>query len=67
MTAETPPAFSLKTNARATNPMMMMMLGQSAAQVIQNGITSANDTNERNKREEREAEARRRASYYGYT
>lgn len=49
------------------DPMMMMMMGQSAAQGIQNGITSANDTNERNKREEREAEARRRASYYGYT
>ncbi len=50
-----------------TDPMMMLLLGQSAAQGIQNGITSANDTNERNKREEREAEARRRASYYNYT
>lgn len=47
--------------------MVMMMLGQSAAQGIQNGITSVNDANERNKREEREAEARRRASYYNYT
>lgn len=47
--------------------MMTLMLGQSAAQGIQNGIQSAAESNNRDKAEEREAEARRRASYWGYS
>lgn len=47
--------------------MMMMMLGQSAAQGVQSGIESATEANNRDKAEERQAEARRRASYYNYT
>lgn len=50
-----------------TDPMMMMMLGQSAAQGVQSGIQGAAESNNRDKAEEREAEARRRASYWNYS
>lgn len=49
------------------DPMMTMMIGQSAAQGVQDGIQSAAESNNRDKAEEREAEARRRASYWNYT
>lgn len=49
------------------DPMMMMMMGQSAAQGVQSGIQSAAESNNRDKAEEREAEARRRASYWNYS
>ncbi len=49
------------------DPMMVMMIGQSAAQGIQGGIENAAAANRQNEQEEREAEARRRASYYNYT
>lgn len=49
------------------DPMMALMLGQSAAQGVQSGIQSAAESNNRDKAEEREAEARRRASYWNYS
>lgn len=48
------------------DPMMAMMIGQSAAQGVQDGIQNATDANNREKEEERAAQARRRASYYNY-
>ena len=48
------------------DPMMTMMIGQSAAQGVQDGIQKAIDASNRDKEEERAAEARRRASYYNY-
>lgn len=48
------------------DPMMTMMIGQSAAQGVQDGIQKATDASNRDKEEERAAEARRRASYYNY-
>jgi hypothetical protein len=46
--------------------MMTMIIGQSAAQGVQDGIQNVTAANNRDKEEERIAEARRRASYYNY-
>lgn len=48
------------------DPMMTMIIGQSAAQGVQDGIQNVTAANNRDKEEERIAEARRRASYYNY-